>query len=133
MALILLVLLGMVLAGASVWAGKRRLQPRRRPGARPTFTSHAPPPPKAKPPSDFIVMDRLDRIEGITPDIAHGLNRAGILTYADLAALSPERLCAIVQDKVRRAAQRTSDAQSWIAQARALAQQLRRSARRPAS
>lgn len=43
-----------------------------------------------------IVLERLEVIAGITPEIAARFNRAGILTYADLAAQTPTRLREIV-------------------------------------
>jgi ribosomal protein L30 len=42
--------------------------------------------------------DDLTRIEGIGPKIARALNAAGITTFAQLAALEPARISAILRD-----------------------------------
>jgi predicted flap endonuclease-1-like 5' DNA nuclease len=79
-------------------------------------------------------MDRLDRLEGMTSGMAHDLNQAGILTYADLAALPPERLSAIVNPTPHHDGQgsRAITVEDWITQAQALADHLRHGATPPA-
>lgn len=47
-------------------------------------------------------LDRLEQILGIGPTYARRLNQVGILTYADLAALTPDALKAIVSAGNRR-------------------------------
>ena len=64
-----------------------------------------------------IVLERLERIQGITPALAYRLNRAGLLRYVDLAGQSPARLQAIVAPYELTAEQ----AQIWQSQALALA------------
>ena len=64
-----------------------------------------------------IVMDRLEAISGIGPAYARRLNEAGILTYTDLASLTPERLNQIISP----GRSRTFSASDWITQARKLA------------
>ncbi|MGQ4810246.1 hypothetical protein NKDENANG_03697 [Candidatus Entotheonellaceae bacterium PAL068K] len=62
--------------------------------------------------------DPLEHIKGIEPAYARRLQEAGIMTFADLAALPPERVTEIVaSDDPSRP---LIDPQDWIAQARAL-------------
>ncbi len=66
--------------------------------------------------TDVIILDRLEDISGITPRFAYRLNQAGILTYADLASQSPERLQDLVASD-----EEVIPAHDWMAQARTLA------------
>ncbi|MBE7552192.1 MAG: DUF4332 domain-containing protein [Anaerolineales bacterium] len=61
--------------------------------------------------------DPLEDIVGIGETYAHRLNRAGIYTFAQLAALSPERIEQIVEVEEPQ----MIDARSWVAQARGFA------------
>jgi predicted flap endonuclease-1-like 5' DNA nuclease len=58
------------------------------------------------------VADNLEVINGIGPVFARRLHAAGIHTFADLVAASPERLLEIVQ-----AAPGLADPDSWREQA----------------
>lgn len=130
MALIIPLALG-IMVGVSAWPIMRRIKSRYRPNQ----------PPKPAPPATevdpmaVIVMDRLDRIAGITPGLARRLNQAGILTYADLAAQTPEHLFAIVNPESPHAGQpiRRTEIRDWITQAQALANHLTHGALQPAS
>ncbi len=141
--------LGMVLGGAIAWPIVRRVQSRYRLGepsetlmpplsttadepAAKTLTQ--PSPMTVDVPTAVIVMDRLERIEGITPGVARRLNEVGILTYADLAAQPPEHIYAIVNPKTHHeeSGVRTIAVRDWIAQARALANGLTNSMPPPA-
>ncbi len=62
-------------------------------------------------------VDDLEVISGIGPVIARSLNRAGIFTFTELAALSPADLRAIVGERIERLA----DEEQILAQARQLA------------
>lgn len=68
---------------------------------------------KQKPPA----KDSLEKIKGIGPVFAKRLNRAGIQTFADLAALEPDKIRSIVQAKDW---QRV-EPDEWIAEANVLA------------
>lgn len=57
--------------------------------------------------------DQLEDINGIGPAFARRLNEAGIHTFADLAAQSPERITEIISPKNWQAI----DPEGWIAQA----------------
>jgi len=57
--------------------------------------------------------DQLEDINGIGPVFARRLNEAGIHTFVDLAAQSPERIKEIISPKNWQAI----DPESWIAQA----------------
>lgn len=71
----------------------------------------------AKPPETAREeADRLDRIRGIGKVIASRFYEAGVRTYADLAALNPERAWEISGIKARQ----TVNPESWIAQAKQL-------------
>lgn len=63
--------------------------------------------------------DDLQRIRGIGPEIEHRLNQAGILTFAQLAQLTPADLENILGMTIKRLA----DEQDLIDQARKLADQ----------
>lgn len=65
--------------------------------------------------------DSLEAIKGIGPVFARRLNEAGILTFSDLARLSPEEIQAIVAPG---RASRMFDIEDWIVQARQYAQQM---------
>ncbi|MFN8495340.1 MAG: helix-hairpin-helix domain-containing protein [Caldilineaceae bacterium] len=78
-----------------------------------TETPQPAPGPVVKP-----VPDQLEQIRGIGPVFARRLNAAGIFTFADLAAQTPEQLQAIMAG-VR--ANRMFHPQDWIDQARQLA------------
>lgn len=62
------------------------------------------------------VPDDLKRIEGIGPKISSVLQEAGIMTFAQLAAASPERLVQILQAADPRLL-RLADPASWPEQA----------------
>lgn len=63
-----------------------------------------------------VVRDPLEQINGIGPLFAQRLHEAGIFTYAQLAAATPDRVYTALQLEDRQ----SIDAQAWIAQARAL-------------
>ncbi len=58
--------------------------------------------------------DNLQRLEGIGPEYSRLLNEAGITTFGQLAAATPEELAEIIKAP----AWRNTDYASWIAQAR---------------
>lgn len=60
--------------------------------------------------------DQLEDINGIGPVFARRLNEAGIYTFADLTAQSPEKIREIISPKNWQAI----DPEGWIAQARQL-------------
>ncbi len=64
-----------------------------------------------------IVMDRLEQINGVEPLFARRLNQSGILTYAEMAALSP----AALQSTVAPDGPFNLPTEQWLAQARRLA------------
>ena len=59
--------------------------------------------------------DDLTQIKGVGPTYAKRLHAAGILTFADVAAASPDRL-----REVTNATGKAADTESWIEQAAAL-------------
>lgn len=63
-----------------------------------------------------VVRDPLEQINGIGPLFAQRLHEAGIFTYAQLAAATPDSVYTALQLDERQGI----DAQAWIAQARAL-------------
>lgn len=65
-------------------------------------------------------IDDLERIPGITPIYASRLHAAGIFTFAQLGALTPERVHLIIGPTYY---DRVIQSQQWIAQARTLAEQ----------
>ena len=72
-------------------------------GAKPAAKAQAkkevkPEPKKAADKTSDKSTDDLKKIEGIGPKIASTLNDAGILTYADLAASTPEKISEIIAD-----------------------------------
>jgi hypothetical protein len=64
--------------------------------------------------------DNFKRISGIGPGVEKRLYNAGILTYAQLAALSPEDIAALVSDLAGLSVERI-EKNDWIGQAQALA------------
>lgn len=62
--------------------------------------------------------DQLEQIKGIGPVFAGHLNAAGVVTFADLAELTPERVAEIVSTKE---SGHLIEPVEWIAQARQLA------------
>ncbi|HEY65814.1 MAG TPA: hypothetical protein G4O02_14730 [Caldilineae bacterium] len=70
-------------------------------------------------PIESVIRDDLTRIKGIGRVYAGKLYAAGIFTFADLAALTEERLREIIQPREWQ----NIDLRSWIEQARALAAQ----------
>ncbi|MFI7698542.1 S8 family serine peptidase [Nonomuraea sp. NPDC049480] len=71
----------------------------------------------AAPPAPEV--DDFQRIKGVGPKTAQRMNEAGITTFEQFAALSPEQLAAVVQP-LGIGAERLAK-QDWIAQARLLA------------
>lgn len=69
--------------------------------------------------TDFMPArkDRLEEIEGIGPVYAKRLNEAGLFSFWQLAEQTPERVREIINPE----AWQKIDAESWIAQARAMA------------
>jgi predicted flap endonuclease-1-like 5' DNA nuclease len=63
-----------------------------------------------------VVRDPLEQINGIGPLFAQRLHEAGIFTYAQLAAATPDSVYTALQLDERQ----SIDPQAWIAQARAL-------------
>lgn len=68
--------------------------------------------PPAAPPSE---ADDLTQIDGIGPTFASRLTAAGVTTFSQLAALSPEEARAITKVTVQ------SNPADWIAEAKSLA------------
>ncbi|MDH3605010.1 MAG: helix-hairpin-helix domain-containing protein, partial [Candidatus Tectomicrobia bacterium] len=68
----------------------------------------------AEVPPESVQRDHLEDITGIGPAYASRLNEAGIMTFAALAEFTPEQIREILNSP-------TIDAESWIAQARELA------------
>lgn len=90
----------------------RRLHPDTTPLVKETAKEEAPAKPaQVKAPADFTI------IKGIGPVYAQRLQDAGIINFADLAKQAPQHLRAVVQAKEWQAL----DIESWILQARALA------------
>lgn len=109
-------LIGFVLALALVgwWLWQRRQE------ERPAFAPEASRPARragdaADAPADSPA-DSLQEIRGIGATYARRLRAAGIRTFADLAALTPEKARALAQ-----AQSGLADTADWIEQARALA------------
>ena len=65
----------------------------------------------------IIVRDNLERINGIGPVFAQQLNKANILTFDQLAALSPERVNEIITPQPWQ----QIDPDAWVAEAKAFA------------
>lgn len=66
----------------------------------------------AEPVSDGCHKDRLEKIDGIGPVFERKLWDAGILTFADLAATSAERVIEVIQPEKWQKV----DAAAWIAE-----------------
>ena len=104
-------------AGAAALAVGFWFWQRRQEGAPPTFA------PSPSPQRPFTLSsagpepDPLEQIQGIGAVYADRLRAAGIRTFADLAALTPERARELAQ-----AQEWQADAESWIRQAQALVQ-----------
>ncbi len=71
---------------------------------------------RAEKPEVELIPDDFIAISGIGPKIQTLLNQAGVLTYAQLAQLTPEEIAEITKRSAARISQ-----EGWIAQARALA------------
>jgi predicted flap endonuclease-1-like 5' DNA nuclease len=70
--------------------------------------------------TDAIVQrDPLERIQGIDPIFAQRLHEAGIFTFSQLSASSPEQIIEYIQP----AAIAPGDAEAWIVEARVFSQQ----------
>ena len=80
----------------------------------PLASSQAPPP--AEPPAPRRVDD-LRQIRGIGPTYAKRFNQAGVYSFADLAALTPEEARRIVQVKEWQ----KIEPEVWLAEAKRLA------------
>lgn len=71
--------------------------------------------------SQTIVIDRLEQIRGLEPLYARRLNQSGILTYNELAELSPAALQSIVAPD----GPLGLPVDDWLAQARRLAESVK--------
>ena len=69
---------------------------------------------------DTAIADRLQDINGIGQVYAKRLNEAGIRTFADLAAATPQKLTEILKPQEWQ----TLDFDAWIRQARSFTQKL---------
>jgi predicted flap endonuclease-1-like 5' DNA nuclease len=67
----------------------------------------------------LVQRDPLEQINGVGPIFAQRLHEAGIFTFAQLAAATPERVQAALMPEQRQ----RIDAAAWIAQAQALTHQ----------
>jgi predicted flap endonuclease-1-like 5' DNA nuclease len=67
----------------------------------------------------LVQRDPLEQIHGVGPIFAQRLHEAGIFTFAQLAAATPERVQAALMPEQRQ----RIDAAAWIAQAQALMHQ----------
>ncbi len=65
-----------------------------------------------------LILDRLEVIAGLTPHHARLFNKAGILTYSDLAQLTPREVHLLTAE----AGGARMDVTRWIMQARQLAE-----------
>ncbi|MCB0173725.1 MAG: hypothetical protein KDJ97_24610 [Anaerolineae bacterium] len=75
--------------------------------------------PVAAPPSPVIrEKDNLERINGIGPVFAKRLNNAGIFTFAELAAETPERVLEIINPEEWQ----KIEPELWLEEARQIAQ-----------
>ena len=72
---------------------------------------------------NIIEMDDFKVFPGIGPGVENRLHAAGILTYQQLAALSPEDLARILSDMVGFSVERIVQ-QDWIGQARQMADEI---------
>lgn len=99
--------LGLIPATAAIWAIRRLTRQLEVPAAMP---------PQAKPATPSATEDDLKVIAGIGPVYEKRLKAAGVRSFADLLATSPEKLQEIVQ-----ATPGLADTQAWIEQAKPLA------------
>ena len=77
--------------------------------------------PVAAPPSPVIrEKDNLERINGIGPVFAKRLNNAGIFTFAELAAETPERVLEIINPEEWQ----KIEPELWLEEARQIAQKV---------
>jgi predicted flap endonuclease-1-like 5' DNA nuclease len=67
----------------------------------------------------IVQRDPLERIQGIDPIFAQRLHEAGIFTFSQLSASSPEQILEFIQP----AAIAPGDAEAWIVEARVFSQQ----------
>jgi predicted flap endonuclease-1-like 5' DNA nuclease len=67
----------------------------------------------------IVQRDPLERIQGIDPIFAQRLHEAGIFTFAQLSASSPEQIL----DYIQPAMIALGDAEAWIVEARVFSQQ----------
>jgi large subunit ribosomal protein L21 len=98
-----------------------------RPSTKPTASERPAPPPPAGPPRPSAAMaaaalgtggDDLRRIRGLGPRMATALERAGIRSFAQIAAWTPDEAAAMDEKFGARGRVLRDD---WVAQARALA------------
>lgn len=68
----------------------------------------------------LIVLDRLEQISGLAPSYARRLNENGILTYAEVAELTPPALQSLIAPN----GPFDLPVEDWLAQARRLAQEV---------
>jgi len=66
-----------------------------------------------------IVLDRLEQIAGFKPVYARRLNQSGVLTYGEMAGLSPAGLQSLVAPN----GPFNLPIDQWLAQARRLAEE----------
>jgi predicted flap endonuclease-1-like 5' DNA nuclease len=104
-----LIWFGLIPATAAVWVARRLTQRPGGPGLMPAAE-------ETKAPAAPATADDLKVISGIGPVYERRLHAAGIRTYQQLLAATPERLLAIVQ-----ATPGLADPDAWIEQARRLA------------
>lgn len=74
--------------------------------------------PAAEATQAIVQRDPLERIQGIDPIFAQRLHEAGIFTFRQLSASSPEEIIEIIQP----AAIQPGDAEAWIVEARVFSQ-----------
>jgi predicted flap endonuclease-1-like 5' DNA nuclease len=67
----------------------------------------------------IVQRDPLERIQGIDPIFAQRLHEAGIFTFSQLSASSPEQILEFIQP----AEIAPGDAEAWIVEARVFSQQ----------
>ena len=67
-------------------------------------------------------MDDFKQVDGIGPAVEKRLHAAGILTYAQLARLKPEKLARLLDGMIGYSPKRIAE-QAWTSQARKLAEQ----------
>lgn len=98
--------LGLIPATAAIWAARRLARQLDVPAAMP---------PRAEPAMPNATGDDLKVIAGIGPVYEKRLKAAGVRSFADLLATSPEKLLEIVQ-----ATPGLADTATWIEQAKQL-------------